>query len=357
MTESFSALSRVHAVGPRLQAQERRNRLQVVLDPVVDLLGEHAAQHRPPVLERDRRVARDRAEQRAVLAGERRVAVADELADLPPLPAQRNPHRVLARLALRPHDLAVLEHQRRPRGVERVDRRLDDSLERLLQVERLRDRLGDAREGLQLADPPLRLGVELGVLDRLRHLRGDRDEEVDLGRRELARLSRPDVQRALELVPGEDRHREDRLVLVLRQVRERLEPLVEVRLGRDHHRLASSCGRTRDPLARAHPRPAGHLLDPRPVRRPQYELGRLLVVEVDEARVGAEGVRDLARDEREHLFEVEARVDGGDRLRQEAQVTGSLVHLTDCRSGRDLKVAPWICTNGCSSSMSRERSS
>ena len=78
------------------------------------------------------------------------------------------------------------------------------------------------------------------------------------------------------------------------------------------------------------------------MRRPQHELVGLLVVEVDEAGVGAERVGDLARDEREHLLEVERRVDGGDRLGQQAQVPGGLVHLADCRSGRDLRVAPWI---------------
>ena len=60
-------LARVDAVGPRLQPQQRGDRLQVVLDAVVDLLGEHAAHHRAAVLERDRRVVRDRGEQRAVV--------------------------------------------------------------------------------------------------------------------------------------------------------------------------------------------------------------------------------------------------------------------------------------------------
>ena len=62
-------LARVDRVGaPRLQPQERRNRLQVVLDAVVDLLGEHAAHDRAAVLERHRRVVRDRREERALFA-------------------------------------------------------------------------------------------------------------------------------------------------------------------------------------------------------------------------------------------------------------------------------------------------
>ena len=82
--------------GARLKPQQRGDGLEVVLDPVVDLLGEDAAHHRPAVLERDRGVVRDRREQRALLLRERRVAVADELADRPALPAQRDPDRMRA---------------------------------------------------------------------------------------------------------------------------------------------------------------------------------------------------------------------------------------------------------------------
>ena len=221
-----------------------------------------------------------------------------------------------------------------PGRADRLHRRLHDRLERLLEVERLRDRLRDPRERLELRDPRLRIGIELRVLDRLRDLGGDRDEQVDLGLRELARLDRPDVQRAGELRPREDRHGEDRLVLVLGQVRERLEPLVEVRLGRDHDRRALGGGGARDSLAGPHPRRARHLLDARPVRRPQQELVRLLVVEVDEARVGVERLSHLARDEPEHLLEIERRVDGRDRLGQEPQVSSRTRPSADCRKGR-----------------------
>ena len=58
----------------------------------------------------------------------------------------------------------------------------------------------------------------------------------------------------------------------------------------------------------------------------EHELVRLFVVEVDEARVGLERRRDLVRDEVEHLLEVERRVDGRDRVRQEPQVTGGFLH-------------------------------
>ena len=175
-------LARIHVVRARLQPQERGDRLEVVLDAVMDLLGEHAAHHRAAVLERDRGMVRDRLEELPVLVGERDVAVADELADLAPLPAQRQAHGVAAGAALRPRDLAVLEHERGARRVDRRHGRRHDRLERLLEVQRLRDGLGDLRERLQLVDAALRLGVQLRVLDRLRDLGGDRHEQVDLGR-------------------------------------------------------------------------------------------------------------------------------------------------------------------------------
>ena len=174
--------------GARLQPQQRRDGLQVVLDPVVDLLGEHATHHRSTVLERDGRVVRDRDEQLPIVVGERCVAVADELADLPAAPPQREALGVAAGAPLRPRDLPVLEHERRSRRVERVHRRAHDRGERLLEVEGLGNRLGDTRQGLELDDPALGRRVEPCVLDRLRDLSRDRDQQLDLGTGELALL-------------------------------------------------------------------------------------------------------------------------------------------------------------------------
>ena len=187
MTESVERAARIDLRGACLEPQQRGDGLQVVLDAVVDLLGEHAAHHRAPVLERDCGVVRDRLEQGAIVVGERRVAVANELADLPPLPPQRQAQRVSPGAALGPRDLAVLEHERGAGRPHRGDRRLHDRLERLLQIQRLGDGLRDLRERLELVHPPLRVGVELRVLDRLRDLRRDRDEQVDLGLGVLAR--------------------------------------------------------------------------------------------------------------------------------------------------------------------------
>ena len=76
--------------------------------------------------------------------------------------------------AFRPGDPPVLEHDCSARRVDRLDRRLHDRLERLLQIERLRDGLGDAGQRLELVHAPWRLRVQLRVLDRLRHLARDR---------------------------------------------------------------------------------------------------------------------------------------------------------------------------------------
>ena len=100
----------------------------------------------------------------------------------------------------------------------------------------------------------------------------------------------------------------------------------------DHHRLSLVRRAAGDPLARSHARSARHCLDAGAVRRAQDELAGPFVVEVDEAGVGAERVRDLLCDEREHLLEVERRVDGLDRLGEQPQVSLANVHAFDCRS-------------------------
>ena len=296
---------------------------------MVDLLSEDAAHHRPTVLERDRRMVRNSSSS-ASSSGETRVAVAHELADLPALPAQGEPHVVRTCATFGPGDLSVLQHERRPGRVKRLHRRLHDRLERLLEVERLRDRLRDARERLELRNAPLRALVELRVLDCLRNLRRDGDEELDLGVGERTRVARADVQRSFERVASENRHGEDGLVLVLREVGESLEARVEVRLRGDHHRRALGRRDTGNPFAGTHAWRARELLDARAVGRAQDELVGTLVVEIDEARIGAERVGDLARDELEHLLEVERRVDRRDRLGQESQVPSRCIHEAHC---------------------------
>ena len=137
----------------------------------------------------------DRGEERTLVLRERRVAVANEFADLPALPAQREPHRIGAGSPFRPGDVAVLEHERGTTCVNGLHGRLHDRFERLLEVQRLGDRFRDLREGLELRNAPLRLRIELGMLDCLRNLGGDRNDELDLVGRELPRVDRANVER------------------------------------------------------------------------------------------------------------------------------------------------------------------
>ena len=298
---------------------------------MVDLLGEDAAQHRPPLLERDRRVIRDRREELPLVGREGRVPIADELADLPSLPAERQANGVPAGVPLGPRDLPVLEDERGAGRADGVHRRPDDRAERLLEVKRLRDRLGDPRKRLELRDPLLRVLVELRVLDRLRDLACDRHQELDLVGIELSRLLRPDVQGALEPLLRQDGHGQDRLVLLLPQVRKGLEARVEVRVPRDHDRRSLRGRCARDALADPHLRNPRQLLDPRPARGPEHELVRGLVVEIDEAGVGVEGLGHLGRYEVEELAEVERGVDRRDGLQHEPEMARGAIHESDDR--------------------------
>ena len=68
------------------------------------------------------------------------------------------------------------------------------------------------------------------------------------------------------------------------------------------------------------------------MRGAQHELAGAVVVEVDKARIGVERVGDLPRDEPEYLLQVERRVDGLDRLGQQAEVTRADVHAPIVRT-------------------------
>ena len=211
--------------------------------------------------------------------------------------------------------------------MHRLDRRLDDRLERLLQVERLRDSLRDSGQRLELVHSSLRLRIELGVLDRLRHLPGDRHQQVDLRLGESPWLAGADVERTFELLTRQDRDGKDRGVVVLRQVRERLEARIEMCVGGDHHGRPIRGSRTGDALPAAQPRTRRSILDARAMRRAQHELVRPLVVEVDVRRVGLERRRDLVRDRLHHLLQVERGVDDLGRPGKQSEVPGGVVHL------------------------------
>jgi hypothetical protein len=178
------------------------------------------------------------------------------------------------------------------------------------------------------------------VHDRLRDLVGDRLDELDLGRVVLARDARADVERAGELLAvNEDRHGEDRLVLRLRQVGEELEAWIEVRLGRDHHGRPLGRCTARDPLTGSEPRSPGHLLDARPVGGPEDELVAAVVVQVDEAGIRVQGLRDARGDEMEDLFEIERRVDRRRRLGQQSEMPLGRFHAGNRTA--QLRCAQW----------------
>ena len=169
------------------------------------------------------------------------------------------------------------------------------------------------------------------MLDRLRDLRRDREQQVDLAGREVPRRPGADVERAGKLLPGQDRTARIDSYSSSGRFWNALKRGSRCAFSAIITGSRAAAARAGDPLARPHTRPARHLLDAGAVRRAQDELVRALVVQVDEAGVGLERSRDLARDQREHLLEVERRVDRLDRLGQEPEVALSGVHGTDYR--------------------------
>jgi hypothetical protein len=99
-----------------------------------------------------------------------------------------------------------------------------------------------------------------------------------------------------------------------------------MRGARNHHRRALGGRGARDPFARPHLRHTRHLFHTRAERGPEDQLVGRFVVEVHEAGVRLQRIGDLAGDEIEDLVEVERRVDRRDRLGQQAQMAGRLIH-------------------------------
>ena len=226
----FERAGRVAAAGA--QPQQRGDRLEVVLDAVVDLLGDQLAHHAAAGLDRRGRLVGDRPEQRPLLRREPAGPQADQRADGARLPHQRHGQRALlvrrraagqldqelvaaVDVAVALRDVQAVrrdEHQRTCLGVHGAPRGGDDLGQRLRLVQRLRHGLGDARQRLQLGDAAARPVVELRVLDRLRHLGRDRLEQLDLVVVPLPRLGGAHVHGAGEALRAiEDRHREQRL--------------------------------------------------------------------------------------------------------------------------------------------------
>ncbi len=170
---------------------------------------------------------------------------------------------------------------------------------------------------LQLGDPPPRIGVELRVLDRLRHLVGDRHEQVDLVLREnpvarpCGRSAPPQDARG----PGSGRPGSTRTGP--RAVREPLEARIEVRLRRIMIGVRSAAATPVIPSPR---RSRGRRVISSTLVLASHagRARRSVPRTVYEARLRSELFAHLARDERQDLLQVERRVDGRDRLREEA---------------------------------------
>ena len=99
-----------------------------------------------------------------------------------------------------------------------------------------------------------------------------------------------------------------------------------MRLRRNHHWQAFGGRDAGDSLAGAHARASGHLLDARSVRCAKDELVGALVVQIHKAGIRTKRVRNLPRNQGQDLLEIERRVDGFDRLGQQAEMTLPDVH-------------------------------
>ena len=157
--------------------------------------------------------------------------------------------------------------------------------EQLLEGVGTRDRLGEGRQRLELAHAAARLLVEARVLDRPRDERARRDDEVDIGLRELVRSLRvrgDDSDHAA--VAGLHRNAEERLVAVLLQ----LGHVLDARIGEQVLAHVGGLAMLRRPpgeaLAALEPDAAGEVAE-RVGGRPEDERALPLVHEVDEARV------------------------------------------------------------------------
>ena len=233
---SLFACRRGRRVSTRAEALEPLKGLQVVLHPVVDLLREHHAHYCSAAFSST--TAAWCAESPPSSARSSSVngvsAVGDELTDLAALPAQWRAHG--GRLPARPSDradLSVLDDKKKkyhlpPPSVVFTIASSDSS------KRSFGHGLGEyARAPQSSTTRRSSLHSEHNVHHRLGDLIGDRLEQLDLVAAVISSLLRT-LQFALQHFPAdEDRYGEDRLVLVLLQVRELLEARVEVRRRRD----------------------------------------------------------------------------------------------------------------------------
>ncbi len=186
---------------------------------------------------------------------------------------------------------------------------LDHRLDELLEPVGARDLLCELGELLELGHAQARLLVQPRVLDRARDERRRGHEEVDLVVRELARRLGVRGDDADHVAGAPDhRHREQRLELLLLELREVLRARVGEGVVADERRLGALGRPPREPLSAVDDDLAGLAL----VRRrggAEHQPLAVLGEEVDEAGMDAARVGHQANDGAQHLGELQRRRD------------------------------------------------
>ena len=205
-------------------------------------------------------------------------------------------------------------------GAEQAERLLDRHREQVVDRLGARDVPAELRELLELAQRAPRALVQARVLDRVGHERGDVQQEGGVLRAEHARglgVQRDHADHALAL--GDQRHRHERLVLLLLELGEVLDARVGERLLRDEDRLPVLQHPAGDALARRHRDAAAEM---RVALRggAQHDAPPAVLAQEDVGRVRDDGVVDEPHDRAQHLLEIERRVDGVDDLVEDAEL-------------------------------------
>ncbi len=175
---------------------------------------------------------------------------------------------------------------------------------------------------LELAQRAPGVLVQPRVLDRLGDERGDVDQERGvLGREDARRLGveRDHADHAIAL--EDERHRDERLVLLLLELREVLHPRIRQHVLVDEHRLAVLEHPPGDPLAGAH-RDATAEVGVALRRGAQHDPPAALLGEEDVRRVRDDRVVDEPDDRCEHRLDVERRGHGVDDLVEHRELIG-----------------------------------
>ena len=205
-------------------------------------------------------------------------------------------------------------------GTEQAERLLDRHREQLVDRLGARDVPAELRELLELAQRAPRALVQARVLDRVGHEGRDVQQEGGVLRAEHARglgVQRDHADHALTL--GDQRHGDERLVLLLLELGEVLDARVGERLLRDEDRLPVLQHPAGDALARRHRDAAAEM---RVALRggAQHDSPPAVLAQEDVGRVRDDGVVDEPHDRAQHLLEIERRVDGVDDLVEDAEL-------------------------------------